>query len=480
MKWLPVIAILLSSTLSSRIYLDTHHGNYRGWYDEKKEQIVYVDTQTKKQVLVQPLKRDVFDRYEKVVTFTMIDFDGHIDAVVRSGLDEERIFLFRGERFMYDEVLTQRLLKCCTHYTRDKAKKQIIVTYTNTNSALLNYLTYKERLVYTFKQGKAVLIKREMTDHDICATYRITTSYGRKSSKPVEVRYSTAKEDVGNEIFFEARIEDNKTIRFCRNTYVKHRYAAIEYDNNGTVLTPYADIPKAVLYKETNHTVMETDSFKITAYQKGYILTTYTKEDNTWSEKNTTLNSTDIHGSLEEGFTKDEVYIQRVTNPEYLGKPMVNKKREQRIFYADEKGLMIVEDLLEGTFTIFRVNISGGGGIGSSIIFWGKDRDIIYLDEAEALVEYNLRTGQRRDIIYYESIGPWTSMHFTQKGDKALLTEISEEVTYFYYIDLHNLKHQRVAKIQYEVKVFRFDKTEQYLLYKDRNDKIRKVTLPKQ
>ena len=475
-----IIWILLISILPARIPLDTYHGNYHGWYDEKKEQIVYINTKSKKQILVQPLKRELFDKYDEVVTFKMINFDGNIDAVVRSKLNEKSIFLFKEGRFVYHAKLTEQLSQCCTSYKRDKAKKHIIITYTNADSAPLNYLTYKERLVYEFKQGKLVLVQREMTDHDICATYRITTSYGNKSNKALTVRHVTAKEDAGEEIFFEARTDENKTIRICKNSYAKYRYAALMYDNNGTVLTEYTNIQKATLYKEGNSTVMQTDTFKLIEYNEGYTLTEYKKNHNTWVEKNTTLESNDTNGSLEKGLAKDETYIQIVTNPEYLCKPIVHQKRLQRLFCADEKGLTGIEDLRDDTFTLFRVNIPCGGGVASSIIFWGKNRDIIYLDEAEALVEYHLKTGQRRHMIDYESIAPWTKMIFTQKGDRALFKEISEGVTYLYYIDLENLQYKRLAIINAEIKTFTFDKTERYLLYKEENGKSKKIELPKQ
>ncbi len=478
MKYL-FVSLLVYGTLMARIDLDIGTDSYHGWYDEAQERVTVVDKNNHK-VLTQRLDAQTYHEYlsteRKAISYRYVDFDDHKDLVLVSGWNEYAVYLYREGRFVYTKGLGD-LFGCCKSFTHDAQHKENSVIYINSNSAILNYLTYREHLVYVFQHEKPVLIRREMTDHDICATYRITTSYGQGSDKPIDTHYIIAKEDTAKEIFFEAQIEGNRTLRLCKNSYAKYRYVYLVYDSKGHVLTPYEDMQRATLYREANNTVVGTKTFTLMQAGDHYTLTTYKEHNGTEVATERHLPKKNIHGSLEEGISKDETYIQAVTDPKYLGEPMINRTRGQQVRYGDEKGLMIVDDLLMGTSKTFRINIPCGGSFVLSP-YWGKNRDILYVDDGEELTEINLKTAQRRSILVYDEIGPYTKMIFDQKGDKALFQEADSTMTRIYLIDLKSLKYHTVLTLKEEAKEMQFDPQEKYMIVTEKNGEKKRIALP--
>jgi hypothetical protein len=144
------VLLLVYGTLMARIDLETGTDSYHGWYDEAQERVIVVDKNNHK-VLTQRLDAQTYHQYlsteRKAISYRYVDFDDHKDLVLVSGWNEYAVYLYREGRFVYTKGLGD-LFGCCKSFMHDAQRKENSVTYTNSNSAILNYLTYREHLVY--------------------------------------------------------------------------------------------------------------------------------------------------------------------------------------------------------------------------------------------------------------------------------------------------------------------------------------------
>jgi hypothetical protein len=474
-----LVSGILYGAMPMKIY-----DHYRCGYDEKRGRIVIADIRDGKPVITQKLDPEIYrdgtdDGRKAAVYYRHVDFDGHRDFVLLSGRDEYTVYLYRNGGFVRAGGLG-KLFGCCRRFERDTANRRIVSTYAPANSAAWNWWTYRERLFYRLQGGTPVLSKREVTDYDICTTLRRSTTYYDDGKKRTSVTY-VAGEDRGKEVFFEAEIAGGKTLRICKNSYGRHHYSYALFDRNGRLLVSRGDMERATAYIDGDRTVMKfSNGYTLTEDGSGHIdlLDGKKNGDSPAPRKETTLKCRRLKGRLRDAFAKDEEYIRMVTDPGYFGKPVVNGKRMQQVRVGTSDGLMVVDDLAKGISRTFRVNVPCGG-LFSLDIFWGNDRDILYEDDGEELVEINLATGQRRTVLVYDMIGPNTRMVFSANGRQALHWEDDfENRAVIRYIDLKSLKHKKIATPDpKKVKDFAFDKSGKYLVIRYGNGKTEKIKL---
>jgi hemin uptake protein HemP len=474
--------MLLSAPLWARIYLDAHHGNFRGWYDEDKEQIIYIDTLTHKRVLTHPLEAGLFETYnrdERVVKFKHIDFDGHKDIVI---VPSGSIYLYRNGRFVYYKELSKILNDYYGTCNRNKTTKEIIITHQPSNAAPWDSYTFYERLFFRFERGKAVLFKSVVTDYDICTLMRHTTTHYRRGKERVSVHY-TLGDDKNSEVFFEAPLDSNRHIRICRGLDVHRPYAFVLYDDNRTLLSSHDTITRAVAYRENNQTVMQFyDRFSLTMDHNG---TVYFDD---WHDANASkhiqhlrLDRSEINGTLANVFAphpfRTNIFTDHQERSMYTS---TNTQRAQHAFVRDDNGLVVIDNLADGTFKTVRINIPCGGQVMLDL-YWGNDPNIVYFDGGEELEAVNLKTARHYRILNYDMIGPNTRMVFARKHYFALfwIDDFDGHGT----IHLINLKSHQNKKVttfdSNRYKNFAFNRRETHLILTAKNGKKKRIRLPK-
>jgi hypothetical protein len=467
--------------------MDTHIGEYGRYtvsYSEDDQMLMVFDLQNHREVIRQKLDAETYHNYPddtlKSVFYRRIDFDQHEDFVLLSGWNAYTVYLYRHGRFVRSDKLGA-LFGCCTTFERDSTKKQLITTHVSSNSAAWRSWVYKEKLFFQVSAKDIRLVKREMYDNDICSLQRKTTTHYDKTEPYTTVEY-LADKDHANELFLEAALDDGRMLRLCRSAALPHGYGHVIFDPEGRLLTPYGDIAKTLLYADQNQTVARCSDANETLHlfedrDKHLHMLLFGAEG---VEKRVRKILTIKSGTLQDAFKKPNAYHQRtVLNPHKIAMSLFNKARNQKVYIGDMAGLMVVEDMTEQTNRSYRVEIPGGGFFVLNV-FWGKARNILYVDNAEELVEINLKTSQRRTVFAYNDIAPEVRMRFSQQGRKALLWIEEDEKATIHLVDLKTLQTEKIASEERGVlEGFAFDAHEKQLLLTYKSGEKKRTRLPR-
>jgi hypothetical protein len=401
---------------------------------------------------------------DKVLYYLNLDFDKHKDFVVLSSIGSYRVYLYRDGKFVHFSVL-DKLFDCCSSYKKDSKNGTIISTIESSNSAIIDYWTYKIKSFYKIKKDNAILLKQEIYDNDICSLQRKTTTYYNKAKPTTKVEYLDCK-DYSNGVFLEAKFSNNNVLKLCKSAALSKLYGHLVFDKNAKLLTPYEDIEKTIIYKDGNKTYVKyidnNSSVQLVSISDKTLLSS-NKSDNLLVTK----------GSLNDAFKK--------TNNRHCQKSILKSKslfNKQHSFIVSQgcaDGLMVVEDLLKKTKRTYRVEVVGGGYYILSAI-WGKKRNLLYIDNAQELFELNLTTSKRRIIFAYDSLGSDVKMLFTKNSNAILWIDDYDKI-FIYYIDLKTLKSKKLAtKSRNVLKDFTLNKDGLLLLMQ--NGKSQIVKLP--